>query len=379
MIAVKRKKILIRIGSLRGGGAEKVLITYLKNLDPNKYEIHLLLNILHGVYLKDVPVYVKLYYINVGPEFWGKIPFLSKIINMLRFWLLNCWPKIIYSKLDTDFDIEIAFSQDSIPEVAKSPLKCKKIGFMHLDIAYYPQKQRILKYLPKLDRIISVSNDANQSILKYLPYVEYKTSIQYNPFCYEDVLSKSIIQDDCSLKLPNLVHPIIMNIASINNVKGQDRLLDASIILKNEGFSFTILVFGEPTDTRYYFKLLGKLNKLQDNNFFRLVPFKNNPFPILRKADIFILPSRSEGFSLVVEEALTLGKPVISTKTSGPVELLENGKLGLLVENSTEGIYQGLKKYLTNDYYKTVPKPNIIGRFDAKKQTKKFEEILDSL
>ena len=49
-----KKKILIRIGSLRHGGAEKVLVTFLKNLSPDKYEIDLLLNLYSGKYLKDV-------------------------------------------------------------------------------------------------------------------------------------------------------------------------------------------------------------------------------------------------------------------------------------------------------------------------------------
>ena len=61
-----KKKILIRIGSLRHGGAEKVLVTFLKNLSPEKYEIDLLLNLYSGKYLKDVPSWVNIYYLNKG-------------------------------------------------------------------------------------------------------------------------------------------------------------------------------------------------------------------------------------------------------------------------------------------------------------------------
>ena len=62
----KKKKILIRIGSLRHGGAEKVLVTFLKNLPPHKYEIDLLLNLYSGKYLTEVPTWINVLYLNKG-------------------------------------------------------------------------------------------------------------------------------------------------------------------------------------------------------------------------------------------------------------------------------------------------------------------------
>ena len=62
----KKKKILIRIGSLRHGGAEKVLVTFLKNIPENKYEIDLLLNLKSGKYLEEVPSWIKIYHLHKG-------------------------------------------------------------------------------------------------------------------------------------------------------------------------------------------------------------------------------------------------------------------------------------------------------------------------
>ena len=61
-----KKKILIRIGSLRHGGAEKVLVTFLKNLPQNRYEIDLLLNLYSGKYLPEVPTWINVLYLNKG-------------------------------------------------------------------------------------------------------------------------------------------------------------------------------------------------------------------------------------------------------------------------------------------------------------------------
>ena len=64
--ATVKKKILIRIGSLRHGGAEKVLVTFLKNLPSDKYEIDLLLNLYSGKYLAEVPAWINVRYLNKG-------------------------------------------------------------------------------------------------------------------------------------------------------------------------------------------------------------------------------------------------------------------------------------------------------------------------
>jgi hypothetical protein len=63
---LEKKKILIRIGSLRHGGAEKVLVTFLKHLPKDRYEIDLLLNLYSGKYLAEIPNWIKVYYLNKG-------------------------------------------------------------------------------------------------------------------------------------------------------------------------------------------------------------------------------------------------------------------------------------------------------------------------
>ena len=64
------------------------------------------------------------------------------------------------------------------------------------------------------------------------------------------------------------------------------------------------------------------------------------------ESDVFVCSSRAEGFSLVIAEAMVLGIPVVSTECSGPNELLQEGRCGILIENSEEGLYQGIKVLL---------------------------------
>ncbi len=92
-----KKKILIRIGSLRHGGAEKVLVTFLKNLPKDKYEIDLLLNLYSGKYLTDVPAWVNVMYLNRGEMITTNRPkdIPKKKYRVVYKRLLKKYPKII--------------------------------------------------------------------------------------------------------------------------------------------------------------------------------------------------------------------------------------------------------------------------------------------
>ena len=76
--------------------------------------------------------------------------------------------------------------------------------------------------------------------------------------------------------------------------------------------------------------------------------FKQNPYKYIKQCDCFICSSRTEGYSLAIAEAMCLGLPIISTRSAGPSEILDDGKYGMLVDNSTKGIYDGMKVFLTN-------------------------------
>ena len=100
-------------------------------------------------------------------------------------------------------------------------------------------------------------------------------------------------------------------------------------------------------------------------------------------ADLYVCSSRREGFSTAVTEALIVGTPVVSTDCSGARELLgDNDEYGLVVENSEEGVYQGMKRMLSNPpllaHYKEKAKER--GAFFHKEKTvRAVEDMLDRL
>lgn len=86
------------------------------------------------------------------------------------------------------------------------------------------------------------------------------------------------------------------------------------------------------------------------SSYIKLVGFQQNPYPYIKQADIYVCSSYAEGFNTAITEALILGKPVVSTECSGVKEQLgNNNEWGICCKNSEEGLYEGIKKMLTNN------------------------------
>ena len=113
-----------------------------------------------------------------------------------------------------------------------------------------------------------------------------------------------------------------------------------------------------------------------------MLGFTDNPYPYFKAADYYILSSRYEGFPTVLFEAITLKKNIISTDVSGVKEMLDNGRLGLITENSEEGIYQGMKQALSNPEHFKSYQDNLEHYempFNLKNSVDKMMEIIDHL
>lgn len=149
-----------------------------------------------------------------------------------------------------------------------------------------------------------------------------------------------------------------INVGRFSPEKGHDRLVNAFAKFLSEGNDAYLIIMGGNSKNNGYENLISKVNEMGLSDKVILLLSVSNPYPIIKACDSFILSSFYEGFGLVLVEADILGLPVISTDIVGPKDFMEqNG--GTLVENSENGIYQGMKllhdgkvKLLTADYEK---------------------------
>ncbi|XOD68500.1 MAG: glycosyltransferase [Flavobacteriales bacterium AspAUS03] len=378
-----RKKILFRIGSLQGGGAEKSLVTLLKYLDHSKYEIDLLLNCKSGVYLDQLSREVNLYYIGKGNEFLSRIfilRFLQKVWRLIRHDFYKFFPHFLYIfKLkNKGYDVEISFIHTIIPQLIKSPLKSKKVGWIHSDLEanYYDRIRKvILSSLKRMDIVIAVSKESRDVLLSLSPDLKNKARIIYNPIEIEKTIRKS--RDIIIEKKGKKLQLITVGRLDIPQKK-INRLINVCHRLRQEEIDFKLSILGEGPDRN---KLASQIRTLRLGDIVQLLGYQKNPYPYIQAADIFVLPSQAEGMSYVVLEALILNKPIISTDVVGPRELLKNGECGLLVENSEEGLYQGIKRMLRDQTLRIsfARKKKDFSSFEPRYIARQVEEIIDHL
>lgn len=338
------KKILFIIESLNGGGAEKVLFDIIRNLDFSLYEIDLLLLVKEGIYLDKIlkmKLPINIFWILSERKKIEKLFLYRKfksLCRLLKEKLIVRYPNIFITDLkNKNYDVEIAFLEgESTVLLANRNTKAKKIAWVHIDL----EKHRVLDkktekeaYI-KMDQIICVSKQATNSIKKMYPTLEKKVKTIYNPIPKEEIIK-------LSLKEKNVLKKDKINIVTVGRLtsqKGYDILLQAHNKLLKEGYDYNLYILGKGLDEEKLRKYI-EVNFIEKNTF--LLGFMENPYPYIAEADIYVSSSRYEGYPLVVCEAICLGKPIIATDCTGPTEILENGKYGIIVK--TENVFE-LKK-----------------------------------
>ena len=380
-----KKKILIRIGSLRHGGAEKVLVTFLKNLPQDQYEIDLLLNLYSGKYLPEVPKWINILYLHKGEMITTNRPheIPRKVTRVLHEKTLKKFPNLLYKRKlkNKKYDIEFAAIHGMRDEILGSPLKnSKKIVWIHNDLSQVKDytNDEIRKFFG-FDKIMVISEKIEQLFHSLAKNDEEKKKIVkiYNPLDTEEFTAKAdlpVLNYEFDQTLPTFI-----SVGTVFPQKGFDRLLKVHKRLLDEGFQHKILIVGDGYDFENIKKLKSDLGV---DKTATMLGFTDNPYPYFKKADFYILSSRYEGFPTVLFEAITLKKRIISTEVSGSAEMLNNGELGLIVENSEEGIYEGMKKALSKpeSFEKYSEKLNDYEMpFNLENSVRQISSILDEL
>lgn len=351
-----KRKVLFFADGLYGGGAEKVLQTLLHYLNRDKFDITLYSikqEELNEKYPKDIDYHYVFASCTSSDSLWKKlwIRCLNKIKLLVYYCLSPKWFYRLFIK--GKYDTEVAFIEGYATRIVSGSTnpKSKKIAWVHIDleqnhwtkIAYQSssEEQKVYKFY---DKIIGVSKSVENVTRKMFPSCKEYTYI-YNPV---DANAIRILAETNIKKKNNRKKSLtFVTCGRLVPQKGYIRLLKIMLCLKDEGFSenFKLIIIGDGEEKEILKSFIYQ-NNLSEN--IELTGYKDNPYTIMKEADCFICSSVAEGFSLVILEAMILGLAVISTNCSGPNELLGNSEYGLLVENSDKGLYDGIKRVLTD-------------------------------
>ena len=196
-------------------------------------------------------------------------------------------------------------------------------------------RPEIKSYIPSApdDRIYTAHNLNNIDIIRS----RAKETLSFDNDTYCNVSLERVKE---ILATPGAIK--FIDIARFSPEKGLDRLVDAFAEFNRthpETYLFIVGGYGEAFEA-----LRIQIEQCRCGNII-LIKSISNPYPLLEGCDAFILSSRYEGLPMTIMEALILGKPVISTDIPGPAEFLRDTGCGLLVEDSTDGVLDGLNAY----------------------------------
>lgn len=135
---------------------------------------------------------------------------------------------------------------------------------------------------------------------------------------------------------------LLGTVGRLSPEKGHARLLEAFARLHAQTPTLRLLVVGDGAER---LPLQQQAVRLGIADAVRFTGTLENPYPVMKSLDLFVLPSFYEGQAIVLLEALTLGTATLSTDIPGPRNVLANGA-GILVENSTEGLVGGIERWL---------------------------------
>lgn len=370
-----RKKILFLIPNLKHGGAEKVLVNLVNNLDREKYDVTVQTLFDVGVHKQSLLPHIT--YRAVFPrEFRGN----NRLLQLFPASFL--WRHMVK---DT-YHIAVSYLEGPTSRIlsgCRSP-ETKRAAWLHTEpntkklasVGFRNQREAQKAYL-SFDQVVAVSQRVKEGSLANIGE-NLPITVLCNTNETEQILQLAQVPvADARFRTDGIT---VCSVGKLINVKGFDRLLSAHSRLLKEGYPHRVYILGTGQEQR---ALEEKIAGYGVQDSFLLLGFQENPYQYVSRCDLYVCSSRREGFSTAVTEALILGTPVVSTDCSGARELLgDKDEYGLVVENSGEGVYQGMKRMLSEPpllaHYKETAKARG-ALFHKEKTVRAVEEMLDRL
>lgn len=324
------KKLLVFGYTMQMGGAEKALsdtLNYLK--DYCEIDLYLLDPV--GSLIDTIPKEVNIFKMK------------KNIFDYILFRFIPFYRKRVINKIANKKDYDAAFGYMEgrcgtwVADINK---KLKKIAWIHNDVSKFDigiSEKEIRDTYSKLDKVICVSKQAKEIFCKKYDINNKKVEVIYNFINEKEILEKAekeIIKND--------VYTFV-NVAKMRDQKRQDRLVMAAKYLKDLGYEFKIQLVGDGPNLA---KITNMVKELDVEDKVEVLGLKTNPYPYVKSADFFVLSSYMEGYGIVIKEALLLKTKVLTTDITGPREILEDGKFGIIVPNDNDSIKYKMKEIL---------------------------------
>lgn len=360
-----KKKIVFVTEALWIGGIETALVNLLNCMDYEKYDVTCL--VLRGslelveritprcrlivadrgrtVTFTEVYKHNRLYHLTEESENPSRLHrAMMWSVPAIR-WLENrLYIRYIREQMkDEYFDTCVIYS-DRTAEIAVRAVKADKYLLFYHHGAMRKVWHDEIGYR-KADKIIAVSGAVEQKLRTFRPQYADKMMTIHNLTDVEGIRAKSLEP------IPEVFPADKFNIVSCGRVsreKGMDLAVEAAAELVAMGYDdiHWWIVGGGPAEG----EVRAKIAELHMENHVTMLGMKDNPYPYIRHADLYVQPSRFESYGLTIAEAMILDRKIISTDTDGAHALIRTGENGILCKDdprelcgAVESVFNGWK------------------------------------
>lgn len=391
------KKICFYMNTFLVGGIEKVLIELLENIDKDKFNIKLLIgyNLQELEILKeDIPQNVEIKHL-INEEFLikgkkkkssGKMKNYEKILDESLSWIRKILLKrrlLHYIKNDEiiiDFDMTLAPYSKKLKENYKKIITFCHFSFKNYNRGIESRQKKLGKRLMNYNRILVISDEMKKEGEEIYPFLKEKFFRIYNSFDFNKIREKSL-QENTIKQKEYLKDNYIVAVGRLEETQKDFTTLIEAYALVESKIKEKLFIIGEGRHRKELENLVKKL-KIEEKVLF--MGYQSNPFPWIKNSNLFVHSSKFEGLPTVLIEAMILERPIIATDCpTGPKEILENGKSGILVSiGNKKELAEKIEKILLNQNFKNEIVENSkknIKRFDSKIIIELFENEIMSV
>jgi glycosyltransferase involved in cell wall biosynthesis len=364
--AASNPDVALFVRSLYGGGAERVLLNLAQGLVERGLKVDLILARAQGHYLKQVPPGVRI--VDLQAQ-WVPAS-LPKLVKYLR----HNQPRNLLAALH--YPCEIALWAKRLAGVSTRiivsehcNLSVEAARIPQLSVRLTPWAARL--FYPWADEIVAVSQGVATDLAQITRLPADRIQVIYNP---------AILPELLTLAQEPVFHPwfepseppVILGVGRLSAQKDFPTLIRAFARVRQVRPA-RLMILGDGPDREQLSSLIAELG-LTDS--VALPGFIQNPYPYMAKAAVFVLSSAWEGLGNVLIEAMAVGTPVISTNCpSGPAEILDRGKYGLLTPvGDSNAMAESILSVLANRNHQTDP--DWLEQFTFKVCFEKYLQVL---
>lgn len=345
------KKVLFILPSLGIGGMERVLVTIANKLVQNSYDVTVMILSPIEDMKDELDDKVHFFYKPPKQHIGNRIPYIRHKYYDDGMWETRTSAKQLYDYYvgNDRYDVEIAFFRGMPVKIisGSSNTKATHLAWVHNDFRHavgylnnFVSLKQVFDAYKSMDHVICVSKEAGEGFREAIGNTDNLVTV-YNLLPVDEIRKKADLTPDVKTKRSRF--HIVLVARLLDSAKGQKRMINVVHRLREEGRDVSLALVGGGQDEQMLRKLVHDYNA---EDYVTITGSQTNPYPHIKEADLLVCASYFEGYNLTVAEALILGVPVLSTDCTGPNEILDHGKYGMIVENSEEGLYNGLRQFV---------------------------------